>query len=313
MADTTRKIRLRDSTLREGLDTPGVTFLPDQRLKIAKLLEASGVPEVEIVAPSRVIQDLKFARLLRDETPRLTTSGLIYCSAPNARVQIRAASEALGRFDLLMPVSEKREPATKVAKIELLEEVLNFSLSCHSEVGVGFPHSLQVDVEFLVEISHAAVEAGAKRVTIYDTNGGADPFALRGVISRLRGEHGVEIFFHGHNDFGLATANAFAAVLGGADGLDVTVNGLGDRAGNASLEQVALLLHVRGFETGIELKNLRKLSEMLATESGVAVSSLAPIVGQFVVCHKSPSHLEDPSLFEAFDPALVAAERKFDR
>jgi isopropylmalate/homocitrate/citramalate synthase len=95
--------------------------------------------------------------------------------------------------------------------------------------------------------------------------------------------------------------------------LDVTVNGLGDRAGNAPLEQVALALRLGGFETGVALRNLRTMSETVAKESGVQVSKLAPVVGEFVALHKSPSHLMDPDLFEAFDPKLVGIERKLDQ
>jgi homocitrate synthase NifV len=172
---------------------------------------------------------------------------------------------------------------------------------------------MQTDLPFLLEISQCAAREGAKRVTIYDTNGSADPFSVHALVERLRSEIDVAIFFHGHNDLGLATANALAAVRAGADGLDVTVNGLGDRAGNASLEQVALALHLGGFPTGVNLRSLKKMSEIVEKESGVPVSKLAPVVGEFILHHKSPSHLKDPDLFEAFDPQILAMERKIDR
>jgi homocitrate synthase NifV len=238
---------------------------------------------------------------------------LIYSYSPHAREEIKEASQSLHRFDILMPVSERREPFSRSTKVALLAEILAFSLSHHPEVGVGFPHSMQTDMEFLLELSHQAVKAGATRLTIYDTNGSADPFSVHALIARLRSELEVAIFFHGHNDLGLATANALAAVRGGARGLDVTVNGLGDRAGNASLEQVALALHLGGFQTGVTLKNLKKMSEVLEKESGVPLSKLAPVVGEFVLQHKSPSHLKDPDLFEAFDPEIVGLERKLDQ
>jgi len=295
------------------LDTPGVSFSPEQKLRIARVLDEADVPEIEIVAPSRVLQDLEFSRTVRNEIPRLMTSGLIYSYSSRARVEIKAASESLHRFDILMPVSERREPFNRSTKVILLREILAFSLSHHPEVGVGFPHSMQSDLQFLLEISHYAAKEGAKRLTIYDTNGGSDPFAVHALVARLRSEVDVAIFFHGHNDLGLATANALAAVRAGAHGLDVTVNGLGDRAGNASLEQVALALHLGGFQTGVELRSLKKLSEMLEKESGVPISKLAPAVGEFVLHHKSPSHLKDPELFEAFDPELLGMERKIDQ
>jgi isopropylmalate/homocitrate/citramalate synthase len=313
MLDHPKTIVFRDSTLREGVDTPGVSFSPEQKLRIARLLDEANVPEIEMIAPSRVLQDLEFARTVRKEIPRLITSGLIYSYSSRARVEIKAASEFLHRFDLLMPVSERREPFDRSAKVSLLTEILAFALSHHSDVGVGFPHSMQTDLPFLLEISQCAAREGAKRVTIYDTNGSADPFSVHALVERLRSEIDVAIFFHGHNDLGLATANALAAVRAGADGSDVTVNGLGDRAGNASLEQVALALHLGGFPTGVNLRSLKKMSEIVEKESGVPVSKLAPVVGEFILHHKSPSHLKDPDLFEAFDPQILAMERKIDR
>ena len=313
MGDLPGKIGLRDSTLREGLDTPRVSFSPQQKLRIAKLLDDAGVPEIEIVAPSRVLQDLEFARTVREQLPRMITSGLIYSYSPGASEEIKRANESLNRFDILMPVSERRRPFNREAKLTLLEEILAYSVAGHCEVGVGFPHSTQTDVQFLEEICHRAVKRGARRLTIYDTNGSADPFSVYALIARLRSEFEVAIFFHGHNDLGLATANALAAVRAGAAGLDVTVNGLGDRAGNAPLEQVALALQLAGFETGVALQNLKAMSETVAKESGVQLSKLAPVVGEFVALHKSPSHLTDPELFEAFDPNLVGMERKLDQ
>jgi isopropylmalate/homocitrate/citramalate synthase len=107
----------------------------------------------------------------------------------------------------------------------------------------------------------------------------------------------------------MATANSLAAVRAGATFLDVTVNGLGDRAGNASLEQVAVALHLKEVAHGLRLDLLRDLSRSVEKMTNVPVSKLSPIVGDFAFCQKSPSHFEFPTLFEAFEPALVGAER----
>jgi isopropylmalate/homocitrate/citramalate synthase len=162
-------------------------------------------------------------------------------------------------------------------------------------------------------MAEAAARSGARRIIVYDTNGSGDPFAVAALIRALiqRRLH-ADIFFHAHNDLGLAVANALAAVMEGAAGLDVTVNGLGDRAGNAALEPVAMALHLRGFATGIRLDRLRALSKTVEEASGVPVSKLAPVVGEYVLWHRSPSHLRKPGLFEAYDPALVNLERKID-
>jgi homocitrate synthase NifV len=297
--------------LREALDTPGVNFTVGQKLGIARLVAGAGVVEVEVVAPSRVSKDLEFVRALRDENIALKTSGLVYANGTDRVREVEEAAKWLDHFDLLMPVSAERAPHDGADKIRLVRETLAHATAVHGDVGAGFPHSTQCDAGFLVEIATAAIGAGAKRITVYDTNGSANPFGVRDLIARLRERApGVSVFFHGHNDLGIATANALAAVLAGADGLDVTVNGLGDRAGNASLEQVAMGLHLAGFTTGIRLEALRTLSAAVEKESGVTISRLAPVVGEYALCHKSPSHLHRPGLFEAFDPRLILGDRK---
>lgn len=306
------RILIRDSTLREGRDVPGVDFSTEQRLRIARLLDRAGVPEIEVAAPARIAEDAAFAARLKEQGLGIRTSGLVYCAGPRWKEEVAALSGCLDRFDLLMPVSERRSPCERGTKMRRLLEALAFSLQHRPDVGVGFPHSFQADPAFLLEISRESVRNGAARVVVYDTNGGADPPAVSRLVGALRQALDVSLFFHGHNDLGMATANSLAAVQAGADGLDVTVNGLGDRAGNASLEQVAVALHLKGVPTGIGLGLLRELAEAVAEESGIGVYRLAPVVGDFVATHKSPGHLEIPELFEAFDPNLVGLERKID-
>jgi len=304
-----KKVVLKDSTLREGLDVPGVNFSLEQKLKIAKMLDQAGVPEMEVVAPGNVCKDLEFVKSVREERLKIKTSGLIYAHHPQSHEEIEEASKSLNRFDLLMPVSTKRKPHDKSLKVTHLLEILSFSLGQLPETGVGFPNSTQTEIDFLMEISEKSVERGAKRVTIYDTNGKSDPFEIYQLVKQLKDNLDIPLFFHGHNDLGMATANSLAAIDAGAEGLDVTVNGLGDRAGNTSLEQIVLNLYLRGFDTGIPLQNLRPLSKAVERESGIEVSKLAPIVGEYIFHHQSVGHLECPELFEAFDPNLVDSYR----
>ena len=308
-----KKTIIRDSTLREGEDVVGVNFPLEKKLKIARLLDKAQVPEIEVVAPGKVFEDLEFAKTLKEKQLQIRTSGLVYAYNPWCEEEIEEMSRYLNRFDLLMPVSPKRKPYDRSSKINQLLKTLAFSFHHLADVGVGFPHSTQTEIDFLLEISLESVKRGAKRITIYDTNGSSDPFSIYDLIKQLKRGINVPLFFHGHNDLGLATANSLAAVYAGANGLDVTINGLGDRAGNASLEQVVLNLYVKGFDTGIVLRDLKKLSKTIEEESGIKVSKLAPVVGEKIFIHKSPSHLENPELFEAFDPELVGSKRKLSR
>ena len=311
--NTSNKITIKDSTLREGLDVPDVNLTIEQKLKIVRLLDQAKVSEIEVVAPGKVFEDLKFVKRLKEENLSIRTSGLIYVDNPQSRLEIEEASRYLNRFDLLMPVSPKRKPYDKNVKIRQLLEGLTFSLDHLTEVGVGFPHSTQTEINFLMQIAGESINSGTKRITIYDTNGNSDPFEIYGLVKRLKKDLDIPLFFHGHNDLGLATANSLAAVYAGVDGLDVTINGLGDRAGNASLEQVASNLHLKGFDTGIPLQNLRPLSKVVEEESGLRVSKLAPVVGDYIFIHKSPGHLECPELFEAFDPQLIGSKRELNK
>jgi isopropylmalate/homocitrate/citramalate synthase len=307
------KIVLKDVSLREGSDVPNVNYSSEQKLKIVKLLDKANTPEIEIVAPSAVSKDLEFVKGLKEENLRIKTSGLIYSYRSSCQDEIEEAVGNLDRYDLLMPVSPKRKPFSTRAKVDILMDTLVYSLRYCSDVGVGFPHSMQTEVEFLLEIAKESAKNGAKRVTIYDTNGGANPFVVYDLVKEIKKNTEIPLFFHGHNDLGLATANSLAAVYAGADGLDVSINGMGDRAGNASFEQLVLCLHLNGFDAGIVLQDLRFLSKTIEEESDVNTSALAPIIGKYAFCHKSPSHLENPELFEAFDPKLIGADRMLSK
>src|SRR5580704_6973663 len=120
-----KQVTLKDSTLREGLDTPGVNFSTEQALRIARALDQAGVPELEIVAPARVMKDLEFARRLRREELRVKTSGLIYANRPEWKVEIEPAAGCLDRFDILMPLSAQRKPSYRKEKIAGMSEVLD--------------------------------------------------------------------------------------------------------------------------------------------------------------------------------------------
>ena len=281
-----------------------------QKLEVVEQLDRVGVFEAEIVAPSRVVEDLGFVKRVKAKQLDLRTSGLIYASSPDVETEMKSAAGLLDRFDLLMPLSEKRRPIGGGRKVSTLMEALDKGRSLTEDIGVGFPHATQASPLFLLEIAHLAIKAGARRITIYDTHGGSEPFALRSMLEQLISEIRVPVFFHSQNDLGLALANSWAAVLAGVTGLGVSSTGLGYRAGNACLEQVAVLLERNGFKTGIRLQELETLARRVARSSGVPLSKLAPIVGELVFHHTVPSHREHPDQFEAFAPGLVGASRR---
>jgi homocitrate synthase NifV len=303
------KVRLRDTTMREGLDVPGVSLDARQRRELLAMLAGAGVGEAELAAPGHFERDLAILAEMGPRPGAIRTSGLVYAFGSAWRTQVGRAKGVLDRLELLAPLAASRGPEGREEKVRRLREALRGAVEILGRAGAGFPHATGTEPPFLLEMCVAAVEEGADRITLYDTNGSADPWRVEGLVGRVREAVDVEICFHGHNDLGLATANSLAAVRAGASLLDVTVNGLGDRAGNASLEQVALVLHARGIPHGVRLDALVPLSRAVEGMTAVPVGKLAPVVGEYAFRHKSPAHLDRPELFEPFDPALVGAAR----
>jgi len=177
---------------------------------------------------------------------------------------------------------------------------------------VGFPHSTQAEPAFLSEISQEAVKRGASRVVVYDTNGSADPFEVHDLIKRLKESLKTPVFFHGHNDLGLATANSLALFM------PAPTCGCHDERPRRQSRKC--FPRTGGDDPAPERLShrrihrvLRGVSQTVEEISGVPVWRLAPIVGEYVATHKSPGHLEIPELFEAFDPSLVGLSRRTER
>ncbi len=309
VATESRKVVLKDATMREGLDVPGVALSPEQKQALLATLAEAGVPEAELVAPGHFERDLAALAAAGAADAAIRSSGLIYGNRAGWREQVAKAKGVLDRVDILVPLSALRPPAGAAEKARLVREAVRAAVGELGDAGAGFPHATQVERPLLLAMCAEAARAGATRITLYDTNGSSDPWTVGELVDAARGVAGCAICFHAHNDLGMATANSVAAVRAGAACLDVTVNGLGDRAGNASLEQVALALRAAGIDPGLRLDRLGALSRAVAAMTGIPVPKLAPVVGEFAFRHKSPAHLASPSLFEAFDPALVGAAR----
>jgi homocitrate synthase NifV len=179
-------------------------------------------------------------------------------------------------------------------------------------VSVGAQDASRAKRAFLIEIASAVRDAGAWRLRIADTVGAWDPFETRETLRILRARTpGLSFGFHAHDDLGMAVANTLAAVRAGVTSVDVTVNGLGERAGNAALEEVAVALQLRGFHTGLDTTKLWGLSSLVSQASGRPVHGSKPVVGEDVYCHQSGIHvrawLADRRAYECFPPSAVGA------
>lgn len=182
-------------------------------------------------------------------------------------------------------------------------------------VSVNGEDASRADKEFLVDFITEAKKAGADRFRYCDTVGIMEPFVIKSNIEELYKRTGFDIEMHTHNDFGMATANAIAGILGGASHVGVTVNGLGERAGNAALEEVLMaLMYVYGYKADVDTKMFREISEYVAQASGRELPIWKAIVGDNMFAHESGIHadgaIKDPKNYEAFDPDVVGLQRQ---
>ncbi len=310
------RLRLFDTTLRDGAQAPGVVFTRRDRAAIAEALAAAGVPLLEVGIPAMgraAIADLN--AVVRAVGPARVVT---WCRARES--DLDAAARSLARHvHLSFPVSAIHLSAwgkTEAWVLAELARLIALARSRFDSVSVGAQDASRAAPDFLARFSAAAARAGAVRIRLADTVGILSPAASAALV------HGAatspsptsppapEIEFHAHDDLGLATANTLAAAEAGAAWASVTVNGLGERAGNAALEQVAIAArHAHGIDTGIDLATLGPLSDLVARASRRPVPPAAPVVGSAVFSHESGLHcaglLKDRRTYEAFAPSTV--------
>ncbi|XTZ40538.1 homocitrate synthase [Salmonella enterica] len=302
---------INDTTLRDGEQSPGVAFRASEKLNIACELYEAGVTAMEVGTPAMGAEERKRMQQVRDHLPAATL--MSWCRMNSDEIQ-QSADLGMEWVDISLPASDKlrqyklREPLTHV--LERLGNMIMQARALGLEVCVGCEDASRASDETLRVIADTAQRSGARRLRFADTLGLLDPFTTFERISALKGYWSGEIEMHAHNDLGLATANTLAAVRAGASSVNTTVLGIGERAGNAALETVALGLNrFLAIDCGLNFTRLPRLCQTVASAAQRAIDPQYPLVGEQVFTHESGIHvaalLQDRESYQAIDPALV--------
>jgi isopropylmalate/homocitrate/citramalate synthase len=308
------RVGLYDTTLRDGEQTVGVVLDPQQKLEIARLLDEVGVDRIEAGFPRVSADDAEAVRLIAEAGLRAEVWGFSRA--------VPADLEALVELDVSYsviesPISDLKLDAIGVSREKMLERIasaMRFAAD-HGVYAAFFGvDSTRADLDFFRRAYETAVEAGAREVAVVDTLGIAGPEAVADLVGRtIQWLDGTPVHFHGHNDFGLATASAVAAVRAGATWLHGTINGMGERAGNANLGEIALTLQaVYGVDSGLRLDRIRDVSERVRELSGYELEPWKPLVGENLFRRESgavASQFHDPPSIEPYSSELVGADR----
>jgi isopropylmalate/homocitrate/citramalate synthase len=308
-------VGLYDTTLRDGEQSVGVVLSPEDKLEIAHALDAAGIDRIEAGFPRVSEDDAQAIRLILEAGLEAEIWG--FSRAVGADV---AALVELGLKASVIesPVSDGKLAALGVSREAMLERIRSaVELAVRQGIKIAFfgVDASRADLEFAKQAYAAAVEAGASEVVVVDTLGIATPegaaFLVGEVAERL--DYGVPVHWHGHDDFGLATAAAVAAVQAGATWIHGTVNGMGERAGNADLLQIALTLEaLYGIPTRLRLEQARELSQLVQRLSGTPLAPWKPVTGENLFTRESgavASQFHDPPAIEPYSSELVGAER----
>jgi 2-isopropylmalate synthase len=316
------RIAVFDTTLRDGEQSPGCSMNLAEKVRMARQLESLGVDIIEAGFPIASEGDFAAVRAVAGECRELTVAALCRTSEQDV-LRAAAALEhaAHPRIHTFVATSdlhlEYKLKKSRAEVIEMTRQAVTLARECAEEVEFSAEDATRSDVDYLCEVFATAIEAGASIINVPDTVGYTMPAEFSRLVNRIReqvvGDRDVTISVHCHDDLGLAVANSLAAIEAGARQVECTINGIGERAGNASLEEIVMALRVRAdqlpFETGIRTEQLYPTSQLLSALISCPVQPNKAIVGRNAFAHEAGIHqhgvISNPLCYEIMTPESV--------
>lgn len=314
------KVRIFDTTLRDGEQTPGVALAPEQKLNIANKLDALGVDAIEAGFPIISEGEMTAIKMITSANLRAEICGLARTDKKDIDAAVNAGLKYIHTFIATSDIHlQYKLKLTREQALEKAIEAVEYGKSLGLKVEFSAEDATRTDREFLKKVFKAVAEAGADRIDIPDTVGYSTPEYMATITKDAIEASKLPISVHCHNDFGLAVANAISGIQAGAQCAHVTINGIGERAGNASLEEFVMALQClqfdKKFETNINTKLLYETSRYVSSIVGVHVQPNKAIVGENAFGHESGIHthgvLSNPLTYEPISPELVGRTRWF--
>jgi 2-isopropylmalate synthase len=318
-------VRIFDTTLRDGEESPGATMTPADRLRIAQLLAEARVDCIEAGFPAASAITAASVAEIAERVRSTRIAAVARCTYTDIEAAATALDGAAApRIHVVVATSDlhlsKKLRITREAALERITDSVRFARRFTDDIEFSAEDASRSDIDFVADCFAAAIRAGATTVSFPDTVGYATPEDMTAAITTIRertaGIENAVISVHTHNDLGLATANALAAVKAGARQVECTINGIGERAGNCALEEIVAAFYVRRdvlpYRSDVALERLADLSQAVSAATGMAVQKNKAIVGANAFVHESGIHqdgiLKDRRTYEILDAAIVGAK-----
>ncbi len=314
--ETSSPIKLDDTTLRDGEQTAGVVFANREKVRIAKLLDEIGVHQIEAGIAAMGGDERDTIEEIANLGLKASVLGWNRANLDEIKMSIDCGVDAvaisLATSDIHIETKLKKD---RKWVLDTVREAVAFAKSHGVYVSVNAEDASRTSMGFLKEYACAAEAEGADRIRFCDTIGTMEPFRTYKVIKELKESCGLDVEMHTHDDFGMAVANAIAGIHGGANWVNVTVAGLGERAGNAALEEVVMALkYTEGVELGIDTARFREIGEYVMGAAGRRIPAWKSVIGTNMFAHESGIHadgvIKNPKTYEIFSPAEVGLERQ---